>query len=96
MTAVDQMLRSAAGVDPEAAELWRRGTQARQAGMRESRHAPGGQPRFRQGLSVQQATDRLAVLIDPELYRLTVVVRGWGLHQHEDWLAEDAIASLLQ
>src|SRR5580658_881742 len=32
-TAVDQMLRSAAAIDPEAAELWRRGMRARQAGM---------------------------------------------------------------
>jgi AcrR family transcriptional regulator len=32
-TSVDQMLRSAAAVDPEAAELWRRGSQAGQAGM---------------------------------------------------------------
>src|SRR5580658_8459472 len=32
---VDQMLRSAAAADPEAAELWRRGAQARRAGMEE-------------------------------------------------------------
>jgi hypothetical protein len=35
------------------------------------------------------------VLIDPELYRLTVGVRGWAPEQHEAWLAEILIASLL-
>jgi AcrR family transcriptional regulator len=34
-TSADQMLRSAAAVDPEAAELWARGSKARQAGMEE-------------------------------------------------------------
>jgi hypothetical protein len=47
------------------------------------------------GVSPQQAADRLAVLIDPEIYRLTVGVRGWTPKQHEDWLAELLIASLL-
>jgi TetR/AcrR family transcriptional regulator, regulator of autoinduction and epiphytic fitness len=94
-TSVDQMLRSAAGVDPEAAELWARGSKARQAGMEEfAAHLfQGGH--LREGLSAHQAADRLAVLIDPEVYRLTVGVRGWSPEQHEAWLAEMLIASLL-
>ena len=94
-TSVDQMLRSAAAVDPEAAELWVRGSRARQAGMEEfAAHLfEGGH--LRTGLSAHQAADRLAVLIDPELYRLTVGVRGWSPEQHEAWLAEMLIASLL-
>jgi AcrR family transcriptional regulator len=94
-TSADQMLRSAAAVDPEAAELWARGSKARQAGMEEfAAHLfEGGH--LREGLSAHQAADRLAVLIDPELYRLTVGVRGWAPEQHEAWLAEILIASLL-
>jgi AcrR family transcriptional regulator len=94
-TSVDQMLRSAAAVDPEAAELWARGSKARQAGMEEfAAHLfEGGH--LRKGLSAHQAADRLAVLIDPEVYRLTVGVRGWSPEQHEEWLAEMLIASLL-
>jgi AcrR family transcriptional regulator len=94
-TSVDQMLRSAAGVDPEAAELWARGSKARQAGMEEfAAHLfQGGH--LREGLSAHQAADRLAVLIDPEVYRLTVGVRGWSPEQQEAWLAEMLIASLL-
>jgi hypothetical protein len=50
---------------------------------------------LRAGLSAHEAADRLTVLIDPEVYRLTVGVRGWAPEQHEAWLAELLIASLL-
>jgi AcrR family transcriptional regulator len=94
-TSVDQMLRSAAVVDAEAAELWRRGAQERRMGMEQfaSHLFQGGH--LRDGLTVQQAADRLAVLIDPELYRMTVGVKEWRPEQHEEWLAELLIASLL-
>jgi AcrR family transcriptional regulator len=94
-TSVDQMLRSAAVVDAEAAELWRRGSRERRMGMEQfaSHLFQGGH--LREGLTVEQATDRLAVLIDPELYRLTVGVKEWSPAQHEEWLAELLIASLL-
>ncbi len=94
-TSVDQMLRSAAAVDPEAAELWKRGSQDRQGGMEQfAAHLFHG-GHLREGLSVHQAADRLAVLIDPELYRLTVGVRGWSPEEHEEWLAQMLVASLL-
>jgi AcrR family transcriptional regulator len=94
-TSIDQMLRSAAAVDPEAAELWIRGSEERQTGMmRFATHLKEG-GHLRDGLSVQKAADRLAVLIDPEVYRLTVGVKGWTPTQHEEWLAEMLIASLL-
>jgi hypothetical protein len=51
---------------------------------------------LREGLSIQQAADRLAVPIDPELYRLTVGTKGWTPQEHEEWLAELLIASLLE
>jgi AcrR family transcriptional regulator len=93
--AVDQMLRSAAAVDSEAAELWRRGSDARQAGMEQfaAHLLKGGH--LRADLSALEAAERLAVLIDPEVYRLTVGVKGWTPQQHEEWLADLLIASLL-
>ena len=94
-TLIDQVLRSAAAVDPEAAELWNRGSHDRQIGMKRfATHLKEG-GHLRDSLSVQKAADRLAVLIDPEIYRLTVGVRGWTPSQHEEWLAEVLIASLL-
>src|SRR5580704_8119987 len=65
-TAVDQMLRSAAAVDPEAAEQWRLGSQQRQVGMEQFAAHLSEAGYLRKGLSVQHAADRLAVLIDPE------------------------------
>jgi AcrR family transcriptional regulator len=95
-TAVDQMLRSAAAVDPEAAELWLRGSRDRQRGMEQFAAHLAECGYLREGLSIQQAASRLAVLIDPELYRLTVGVKEWTPEQHERWLAELFIASLLE
>jgi AcrR family transcriptional regulator len=95
-TAVDQMLRSAAAVDPEAADLWLRGSRARQIGMEQFAAHLAACGYLRQELSVQEAASRLAVLIDPELYRLTVGIKGWTAEEHERWLAELLIASLLE
>jgi hypothetical protein len=50
---------------------------------------------LKEGLTVERAADCLAVLIDPDIYRLTVGLRGWTPEQHEEWLAELWIASLL-
>ena len=95
-TLIDQMTRSAAAVDPEAAELWSRGSNERQTGMEQFASHLFEFGHLREDLSVEQAADRLAVLIDPEFYRLTVGVRDWTPRQHEDWLAEMLIASLLR
>ncbi|HMD46369.1 MAG TPA: helix-turn-helix domain-containing protein [Acidimicrobiales bacterium] len=93
---VDQMLRGAAAVDPEVAELWTSGAWARQAGMVAfaTHLAEGGH--LRDDLSIEEAAERMAVLIDPEVYRMTVGLRGWSTRQYEDWLAELLIASLLR
>ena len=95
-TLIDQVTRSAAAVDPEAAELWSRGSNERQTGMEQFASHLFECGHLREDLSVEQAADRLAVLIDPEFYRLTVGVRDWTPRQHEDWLAEMLIASLLR
>jgi TetR/AcrR family transcriptional regulator, regulator of autoinduction and epiphytic fitness len=94
-TAVDQMLRSAAAVDAEAADLWRRGSEQRQAGMAQLAAHLFEVGHLREGLSVHDAADRLAVLIDPEVYRLTVGTKGWTPEQHREWLADLLVASLL-
>ena len=55
--------------------------------------AEGGH--LREDLSVMQTAERLSVLTDPELYRLTVGARSWSHQQYEDWLGEMFIASVL-
>ena len=92
---IDQVVRSAAAVDPQAAELWRLGSRQRQTGMERFAAHLNAAGCLRDELSVERAADRLAVLIDPELYRLTVATKGWTPEQHQDWLAELLITSIL-
>jgi AcrR family transcriptional regulator len=92
---LEQVLRSAATVDTEIEELWQHETRTRRAGMRHfaDHLAEGGH--LKTGLSAQKAADQIAVLIDPELYRMTVGVCGWKPKEHERWLAELLASSLL-
>src|ERR1039457_5634726 len=85
---VDQMLRSAAPVAPGAAELWSRGARARLGGMREfaTHLSEGGH--LRSDLTIQQAAERLAALINPDIYRMTVADMNWTSDQYEEWIAE--------
>jgi AcrR family transcriptional regulator len=55
-----------------------------------------GMGALRPGLDVQRARDELWVLIQPEMYRLLVGVRGWTLDELEAWLARSAIAALIE
>jgi AcrR family transcriptional regulator len=92
---LDRVVRSAAGVDPEAADLWRSGAEQRRTGMAQAVAAIARTGGLRSDLTVEEASRRLAVLIDPEIYRLTVVDGGWTVEQHRSWLEELAVASLL-
>ena len=92
---LDRMLRSAAAVDPEAAELWRTGAEQRRRGMRQAVEVVARTGGLRKDIGPDEGAQRLAVLIDPELYRLTVVDGGWSAEQHRSWIEELAVASLL-
>ena len=92
---LDWVLRTAAPVDADADALWRK----RRASTPD-RDGTTGRPFARMrgpapGLTVTEATDRVATLIDPELYRLTVGELQWTPEQYEGWLTELLIASLL-
>jgi AcrR family transcriptional regulator len=92
---VARMLRSAAEVDPEAAAQWQKGVRQRHAGMQEFADHLRATGHLRADLTPAAAADRLAVLIDPEIYHLTVGDYGWTADQYESWLCELMIASLL-
>ncbi len=92
---LDWVLRTAAPVDADADALWRKAIRQRRTGMEQLAthlHALGA---LRPDLTVAEAADRIATLIDPEFYRLTVAERKWKPEQYEDWLRELLIASLL-
>jgi AcrR family transcriptional regulator len=92
---VIRMLRSAAVVDADAAAESSKGDQQRLAGMRELADHLHDNGQLRPGLSPAEAAERVAVLINPENYRLTVAEHGWSPEQYETWLGELLIASLL-
>jgi AcrR family transcriptional regulator len=91
---LDQVLRSAAAVDQEAAELLVRSSQQRRAGMGQFAAHLSETGHLREDLTVKEAAERLGVLTDPEIYRLTVLAGGWTPLQYQEWLVELVTASL--
>ena len=92
---LDWVLRTAAPVDADAEALWRKAIRQRHTGMEQLAthlHAVGA---LRPDVTVAEAADRIATLIDPEFYRLTVSERKWKPEQYEAWLTDLLIASLL-
>ena len=90
------VLRGAAEVDPEAAELYRKWEAERHEGMVE-----GPVPNFaakgvlRPDLSHDEAADILAVLIDPTLYDRLVHRYGWTQARFTEWLHQTMLTQLL-
>jgi AcrR family transcriptional regulator len=89
------VIRSAAPVDPDSAELWKR-IQAEfyenQRGIVETLHK---RKALRRGLDVKRASDILWTLNHPDLWQLLVGERGWTAEQWERWFAEAVSAQLL-
>lgn len=92
---LDWVLRTAAPVDADADALWRKGARQRRTGMEHMATHLAECGDLRPDITVDEAADRLATLIDPEFYRLTVGERQWTPEQYESWLTELLIASLL-
>lgn len=92
---LDWVLRTAAPVDTDADALWRKAAGQRRTGMERLASHLYERGDLRPDLTVTQATDRTATLIDPEFYRLTVGETQWTPEQYENWLTELLIASLL-
>jgi AcrR family transcriptional regulator len=90
------VLRGAADVDPEAAELYEKWEAEHHQGM-----VDGPVPNFaskgvlRPDLDHREAADILAVLIDPFLYDRLVHQYGWSQQRFTDWLHETMLTQLL-
>jgi AcrR family transcriptional regulator len=82
-----EVVRSAASVDAELAQLWRGMQEEFHANQRvviEALAAKGG---LRNGLDMDEATDLLWTLNHPSVYQLLVEQRGWSPDRYERWLA---------
>ena len=96
ISAILEVIRSAAAVDADVANLWQRiqtDYHANQGAIVERLHQ---RRHLRKGLDVEQATDILWTINHPNTWRLLVADRGWTAEQYEQWTADLACAQLLR
>jgi AcrR family transcriptional regulator len=91
-----EVVRSAAGVDPEVHELWTEVGQQRFAGAKRIATLLRRKGGLRSGLSVARASDIIWIYNDPGLHHALVGVRGWRQAKYRDWLAETLRGQLLK
>ena len=94
--AIQHVLRGAAAVDPEVAELL--ATISRQRYEGQSRVARGLVERraLAPGLLEKDAADMIYALMSPELHHVFSVERRWSADRYERWLARTLCQSLLK
>ena len=90
-----RILVSAAGSDQEAAALLDELTQQRQAGQRLIARSLSRAGSLRPEHRARDAADLIHALLSPELYRLLVLDRHWGLERYERWLTQTLEDQLL-
>jgi AcrR family transcriptional regulator len=95
ISAILEVIRSAAASDPEIAALWQRiqtDYHANQRAIVERVHEDG---HLHPDLDVNQASDILWTINHPNTWQLLVVERGWTPEQYEQWTADLAARQLL-
>lgn len=90
-----RILVSAAATDPDAAALLDGLTQQRQQGQKVIARSLAKAGALRPGLKEKDAADIIHALLSPEMYRLTVVDRGWSADRYRAWLSGLLVAQLL-
>jgi AcrR family transcriptional regulator len=96
ISAILEVIRSAAAVDPDVAALWQRiqtDYHANQLAIVERLHERG---HLNPALRIERATDILWTLNHPNTWQLLVVDRGWTPEQYEQWTGDLACAQLLR
>ena len=92
---VDDILRSAAAVDPEIAELRVRLHETRYENMRAFVSWLAGNGPLRGGIGQDEAAAIVWTLASPEVHRLLTGDRGWSPARYREWLAETLARELL-
>lgn len=95
VTPIQLLIRSAAGVDPDAAALLKEINAHRLKRMRYHARFLADRGYLRDGVSVAQAADVIWTCTSAELYELLVLQRGWSLRRFERFVSDFMIASLL-
>ena len=95
VAALAELIRSAAPLDHDVAELWNRINADYHANQREVVKSVAAKGALKQGLDVRSATDILWTINHPGTWQLLVVQRGWSPERYERWSADAACQQLL-
>jgi len=92
---VDDIMRGAAGVDPEIAALRGRMQETRYENIRQFVSWLAAKGPFRGGMSEQEAAAHVWTLASPEVHGLLRRERGWTKDRYAAWLADTLTRTLL-
>jgi AcrR family transcriptional regulator len=96
IAAIAEVIRSAAPLDAELAELWTRINNEYHANQRAIVGTINEKKALRPDLDVERATDILWAINHPNTWQLLVTQRGWTPEQYEQWAGETALTQLLR
>ena len=95
ISAIFEVIRNAATVDPEIAALWQRIQTEYHTNQRAIVERLAERGHLRPDLEIDRATDILWTINHPNTWQLLVVERGWTPEQYEQWTGDTACAQLL-
>ncbi len=95
VTPIRLLIRSAAVIDPEMAELLKQGDDERLTRMRQHARFLADRGYLRNDVTLDEATDVLWTCSSVEIYELLVLARGWSHERFVQFLADFMITSLL-
>ena len=93
--ALQRVVRGAAAVDPDAAEILAKINTERAGGQANVARGLAERGALRAELTEPQAHDIIYTLMSPQVYDILLTERGWTADQYENWLAHTLCASLL-
>jgi AcrR family transcriptional regulator len=96
ISAILEVIRTAAAVDPDVDALWQRIQSDYHANQRAIVERLHERAHLKPELDVHQATDILWTINHPNTWQLLVVGRGWTREQYERWIGDTAVAQLLE
>jgi AcrR family transcriptional regulator len=96
IAALAEVIRSAAPLDVDIAELWMRVGIEYHANQRTIIESIDQKNALRPDLDLDRATDILWTINHPNTWQLLVTQRGWTPEQYEQWATDTAITQLLK
>jgi AcrR family transcriptional regulator len=95
VSAIHEVVRSAAGLDPEVRQLWTDIREQRLTGAQTIVALLKKRRGLRKGLSVDVARDVVWVFNDPGLHHTLVGERGWSQDRYRSWLTDTLSQQLI-